>query len=213
MGVKPGKTRMIVDVLRVFYGPDAFRVEAGDPYRTLVGCILSQRTKDANSARAAKALFSVADTPEGILNLNETRLRQLIRPSGFYNQKARHIIGASRQIVECFHGETPNTRRELMSLPGVGAKTADIVLSYGYGEPAIAVDTHIHRVARRLGLAHRDAKTEEVKLALEGELHSSDWSYADGALLQLGKDLCKPKKPDCFCCPVEKLCLYWDKRF
>jgi endonuclease-3 len=213
MGVKPSKTGRIIDALRAFYGPDAFRVEVGDPYRALVGCILSQRTRDANSARAAEALFSVADTPEGILGLDENRLRQLIRPSGFYNQKARHITEASRQIVERFHGETPRTRSDLMSLPGVGAKTADIVLSYGYGEPAIAVDTHINRVARRLGLARGEAKPEEVKLALEGDLPPSDWSYADGALLQLGKDTCRPRKPACGRCPVEKLCGYQEKRF
>ena len=211
--MKPSKTSRIIDALRAFYGADAFRVDVGDPYRALVGCILSQRTKDANSTKAAEALFSVADTPEGILNLDENRLRQLIRPSGFYNQKARHIIGASRQIVERFHGETPRTRDELMSLPGVGEKTASIVLSYGFGEPAIAVDTHIHRVARRLGLARGEAKPEQVKLALEGDLPASDWSYADGAILQLGKDFCRPRKPACGRCPVEKMCGYKEKEF
>jgi len=212
MDVKPSKTGRIVDALRGFYGPDAFRIEVSDPYRALVGCILSQRTKDANSTKAAEALFSVADTPEGILNLDENRLRQLIRPSGFYNQKARHIIGASRQIVERFHGETPRTRDELMSLPGVGEKTASIVLSYGFGEPAIAVDVHIHRVARRLGLARAEAKPEEVKHALEGDLPPSEWNYADGALLQLGKDFCRPRKPACGRCPAKKMCEYQDKK-
>ena len=206
--MKPSKTSRIIDALRAFYGADAFRVDVGDPYRALVGCILSQRTKDANSARASEALFAVADTPEGILSLDENHLIQLIRPSGFYNQKARHIIEASRQIVERFHGETPRTRGDLMSLPGVGEKTASIVLSYGFGEPAIAVDTHIHRVARRLGLARAEAKPEEVKIALEGDLPSSDWSYVDGALLQLGKDFCRPRKPACGRCPVEKMCGY-----
>lgn len=213
MGVKTSKTGRIVDALRAFYGSDAFSVEVGDPYRALVACILSQRTKDTNSARAAEALFSVADTPEGVLSLDEDRLRLLIRPSGFYNQKARHIIGASRQIVERFHGETPRTSGDLMSLPGVGEKTASIVLSYGFGEPAIAVDTHIHRVTRRLGLARAEAKPEEVKLVLEGDLLPSDWCYADGALLQLGKDFCRPRKPACGRCPVEKMCGYKEKEF
>ncbi len=211
--MKPSKTSRIIEALRVFYGADAFGVDVGDPYRALVGCILSQRTKDANSAKAAEALFAVADTPKSMLALDENHIKQLIRPSGFYNQKARHIIGASRQIVERFHGETPRTRGDLMSLPGVGEKTASIVLSYGYGEPAIAVDVHIHRVARRLGLARGEAKPEEVKLVLEGDLPSSDWSYADGALLQLGKDTCRPRKPACERCPVEKLCGYQEKRF
>jgi endonuclease-3 len=93
-----------------------------------------------------------------------------------------------------------------MTLPGVGPKTADIVLSYGYGEPAIAVDTHIHRVSRRAGLARGEAKPTEVKETLQGALPRGDWGYADGALLQIGKDYCKPRKPRCGDCPLKELC-------
>lgn len=205
------KVERIIGVLKRHYGVNAFRIETEDPFHALIGCILSQRTTNKNATKAAKTLFSAASTPQSILNLPEENLKQLIRPSGYYNQKARYIIETTRVIVENFNGETPSMREELLSLPGVGPKTADIVLSYGYGKPAVAVDTHIHRVSRRIGLAGIDAKTTEVKQALEIALPQTDWSYADGALLQLGKDYCKPRNPKCGECPVEKLCGYEDK--
>lgn len=192
--------------LRGHYGEDAFKVEIEAPFRALIGCILSQRTRDENASKAANALFAVASTPREILTLDPETLKRLIRSSGYYNQKAAYIIGACSAMVERFGGETPRTREELMTLPGVGPKTADIVLSYGYGEPAIAVDTHIHRVSRRAGLAREGAKPTDVKKALEGALPQGDWVYADGALLQLGKDYCKPRKPRCGDCPLKELC-------
>lgn len=201
----------VVSVLKRHYGADAFRIETAEPFHALISCILSQRTTDKNAANVTKTLFSAASTPQSILNLPEENLKQLIRSSGYYNQKAKYIIEATRVIVEKFNGETPRIRDELLSLPGVGPKTADIVLSYGYGEPAVAVDTHIHRVSRRIGLAGIDAKTTEVKKVLEDALPQTDWYYADGALLQLGKDYCKPRKPKCGECPVEKLCGYEEK--
>ncbi len=192
--------------LKAYYGEDAFIVEMEDPFRALIGCILSQRTRDENASKAANALFAVASTAEQILVLDPESLKRLIRPSGYYNQKARYILGACRAITERFEGETPRTREELLSLPGVGPKTADIVLSYGYGEAAIAVDTHIHRTSKRLGLAPKKSKPTEAKEALESALPRGDWTYADGALLQLGKDYCRPKKPRCGECPLGEYC-------
>jgi endonuclease III len=193
-------------VLKRHYGADAFKVEKETPFRALIGCILSQRTRDENASKAADDLFAAASTPQEILALDPEELKHLIRPSGYYNQKAKHIIGASRAIVDGFRGKTPRTREELLTLPGVGPKTADIVLSYGYGEPAIAVDTHIYRTSKRLGLSPENAKPTDVKKALESALPRSDWTYADGALLQLGKDYCKPKKPLCGDCPLKNQC-------
>lgn len=192
--------------LKAHYGEDAFVVERETPFRALIGCILSQRTRDENASKAANALFSVASTPEQILAPDPETLKQLIRSSGYYNQKARHILGACRAIIERFGGRTPRTREELLTLPGVGPKTADIVLSYGYGESAIAVDTHIHRTSRRLGLAPKDSKPSEAKAALESALPRGDWTYADGPLLQLGKDYCRPRKPRCGECPLGESC-------
>jgi endonuclease-3 len=200
------KVEIALNALKKYYGVDAFKVERVPPFYALIGCILSQRTRDKNASNAANALFAVASTPQEILALDPETLRQLIRPSGYYNQKVKHISGACRAIIERFGGETPRTRDELLTLVGVGPKTADIVLSYGYGEPAIAVDTHINRVSRRAGLARAKAKPTEVKNALQGVLSQSDWVYADGALLQLGKDYCKPRKPRCVECPLNVFC-------
>ena len=196
----------ILKALKGHYGEEAFTVSHEEPFRALIGCILSQRTRDENASRAAIALFSVASTPQQILALEPALLKQLIRPSGYFNQKAKHIIDASRMIVERFGGITPQTRTELLTLPGVGPKTADIVLSYGFGQPAIAVDTHINRVAKRLGLANDNASPADIKISLEDSLPRIDYNYADGAILSIGKEYCKPGRPRCRECPLEQVC-------
>ncbi len=188
------------------YGEHTFAVKTEPPFRSLISCILSQRTRDANSTKAAKALFKMASTPADIIALDQETLKRLIRPSGYYNQKARHIIGSCKVIVEKFEGKTPRSRENLLTLPGVGPKTADIVLNYGFDEPSIAVDTHIQRTSRRLGLAPRNAKPTEVKKALESAILMEDWRFVDGALLQLGKDYCRQSKPKCVECPLRNEC-------
>ncbi len=193
-------------MLRRHYGDSLPCDSREEPFRALVGCILSQRTKDANASSAAEALFAVADTPEEVLTLDEAKLRRLILPSGFYNMKARYIVGACTALRDRFGCKVPRTRDELLSLPGVGPKTADIVLSHGFGEPAIAVDTHILRVSKRLGVVGSNAKPEEAKAVLEGAMPRSDYRFADSALLQLGKDFCKQRKPDCGKCPIAVFC-------
>jgi len=205
------KAERVLKVLKRHYGMEAFQPKKEEPFRALVGCILSQRTRDENAVKAAEALFDQASSPEAILQLDEATLKRLIRPSGYYNQKAKYIIGACKAIIEGHKGKTPHIREELLNLPGVGPKTADIVLSYGYSYPAIAVDTHIHRVSRRVGLAHGEASPIEVKKRLETSLPSNDWWYTDGALLQLGKDYCKPRRPRCNECPVGFMCDYNEK--
>ena len=192
--------------LKAHYGEDAFSVVKEDPFRVLISCILSQRTRDKNAEKAANALFAVASTAEEILALDPESIKKLIRPSGYYNQKTKHILGVCSEITKKFGGNTPRIREELLSLPGVGPKTADIVLSYGYCEASIAVDTHIYRTSKRLGLVRKESKHTEVKETLESAFPSSDWMFADGALLQLGKDFCKPKKPRCKECPLGKYC-------
>jgi endonuclease-3 len=202
------KVRKVFTALRRHYGEDAFKVESEIPFRALIGCILSQRTRDENASKAADALFKVASTPSEVLCLDHEILKMLIRPSGYYNLKSAYIISACKVIIERFNSETPRTREGLLTLPGVGPKTADIVLSYGYGIPAIPVDTHILRVCRRTGLVSLRGKPNKVKDTLEGSLPRRYWFYADSAFLQLGKDYCKPQKPRCDNCPLKKLCEY-----
>ena len=164
---KAERMTAITRLMREHYGEiDEGPRKPRDPYRTLIGCVLSHRTRDENSRRAARNLFAEIEGPLDILAMNQDTLKELIRCSGFYNQKARNIVAISRVLVNDFGGMVPDDRETLMGLPGVGPKTADIVLSYAFGKPAIAVDVHVSRVARRLGLAPADAGSERVKEAL-----------------------------------------------
>jgi endonuclease-3 len=202
------KVQRALRALRGHYDGDTFKVGSEAPFRALIGCILSQRTRDENASKAADALFKLASNPIEILAIDPETLKKLIRSSGYYNLKSAYIIGACKVIMDKFGGETPKTREGLLTLPGVGPKTADIVLSYGYGVPAIAVDTHILRVCRRTGLVEKIAGPTEVKNTLEGSLPREYWCYADSAFLELGKEYCKPKKPRCDDCPLKELCEY-----
>ncbi|OGD44463.1 hypothetical protein A3K69_00160 [Candidatus Bathyarchaeota archaeon RBG_16_57_9] len=177
-----------------------------DPFRTLIGCILSQRTREGNAERAVRSLFDAASTPGEVLGLDQDRLEALIRPSGFYRQKARHIIGACRALMENYGGAVPRGREALMRLPGVGPKTADIVLAYSYGAQTVPVDVHVWRVSRRLGLAPIDADHEAVKEALEKTIPSDYKVLYDRTTLRLGKEYCRKSAPRCGECPLRGLC-------
>ena len=181
-------------------------VEKSNPFKTLIGCVLSQRTRDENAEKAAEALFTVAEGPEDILKLGKNRLRRLIRRSGFYNQKARYIRGICESLVKEFEGRVPKDRESLLSLPGVGPKTADIVLSYAFNMPAIAVDVHVETVAKRLGLVEDDADPEEVKRVLEALVPTEDRRLVDGAFVRFGKEFCRSRAQRCGQCFLKHLC-------
>jgi len=179
---------------------------SGDPFRTLIGCVLSHRTRDANTARAAEALFNVVATPEEVLNLGPDELKALIRCSGFYNQKARNITAICQDLVDNHGSTVPDDRGTLMSLRGVGPKTADIVLDHAYNVPAIAVDVHVARVARRLGLADPKAGPEEVKAALEQLVRPERYRFIDNGFVRHGKEYCRKTNPRCGECPLRGVC-------
>ena len=199
----------ITRLMREHYGDvDERPREPRDPYRTLIGCVLTHRTRDENSRRAASNLFAEIEGPLDILAMNQDTLKKLIRCSGFYNQKARSIVAISRTLVDDFDGKVPDDRETLMGLPGVGLKTADIVLSYAFQQPAIAVDVHVSRVARRLGLASRDAGPERVKEALESLVPPDLYRFLDRAFVRHGKEYCSKSKPRCSGCFLGELCEY-----
>ena len=176
-----------------------------DPFRSLVSVMLSAQTTDAMSARASAKLFAVADTPEAILALQPARLRGLIRDAGLYNTKARSIRAMCADLQARFTGQVPSTRGELMSLPGVGRKSADIMLRFVFGEPAVAVDTHVHRVCNRTGLAH--GKTEaQTAAGLDQRVPDGYRFGAHMWLLEHGKRVCKARKPMCDRCFLVDLC-------
>jgi endonuclease-3 len=205
----PERMTAITRLMREHYGSiDERPQEPRDPYRTLIGCVLSHRTRDENSSRAARNLFEEIEGPLDLLAMDPDALKELIRCSGFYNQKARNIIAISRVLCEKFGGNVPDDRETLMGLPGVGPKTADIVLSYAFGKPAIAVDVHVSKVARRLGLAPEDAGPERVKEALESLVPPDSYRFVDNAFVKHGKEFCRNSKPQCSECFLSDLCTH-----
>ena len=176
-----------------------------DPFRSCISCMLSAQSRDANTAAAVRNLFALAKTPQQMLALPNEQVAEAIRPCGLYNMKARNIAKFCTYLVEELDGVVPTTREGLMKMPGIGRKCADIVLSFTFDEDVIAVDTHVHRVANRTGLA--EGKTE-AKTAQSLEERTPAWALRDGHfwLLQFGKRVCKSQVPACEDCPINHLC-------
>lgn len=177
-----------------------------DPYKVLINSILSQRTREENAAKASTRLFKRVGSPQELIELPEDELKELIRCSGFYNQKARYLKQASKVIHEKYDGEIPSRMELLVDLPGVGPKTAAIVLYNGFGEPHIAVDTHVKRVSKRIGLVNREASSKQVKSKLETIFSKSDWNLIDNSFYSIGRKHCKNKRPRCNDCPISEYC-------
>jgi endonuclease-3 len=202
------KVSAVIDKLTEAYPKLRDTPSRQDPFRTLVGGILSQRTRDSNSERAAETLFSRASTPSDILRLSREELHGLIRCSGFYRQKAEHIRGTCRALMERHDGEVPRDRETLVTLPGVGPKTADIVLTHCFDEAAIPVDVHVSRVSRRLGLAPMNANPEETQRKLHKLIPRDKYLFYDRSIVHLGKEYCRKTKPLCGECPLRGCCDY-----
>ena len=177
-------------------------------YRSCISCMLSAQSLDTNTAKAAKALFALADTPEAMLALDDDAIAAAIKPCGLYNMKTRNIRAFNTALLEQHDGIVPDTRDGLLSLPGIGRKCADIVLSFTFGQDVIAVDTHVHRVCNRIGLT--EAKLAD-RTAQQLEDRSPEWALRDGHfwLIQFGKRVCTARAPKCETCPVSDLCEYY----
>jgi endonuclease-3 len=179
-------------------------------FELLIETILSQRTRDENSEKAANNLFKVARTPKQILKLPMKRLQSLIRTSGTYRQKAKRIKQLSKIILEKYNGKVPDKREELMELPGVGFKTSAIVLMYGFNKPAIAVDVHVEVCSKRLGLISEDSKPQEIEVELESLFPRNKWYLINLGFVSFGKEICKPVNPLCIkdnkSCPFSSFC-------
>jgi endonuclease-3 len=180
-------------------------LEWTSPYTLLVAVALSAQATDVSVNLATRKLFAVADTPEKMLELGEEGLRELIKTIGLFNTKAKHVIALSRQLIEQFGGDVPRDRASLETLPGVGRKTANVVLNTAFGEPTIAVDTHLFRVSNRTRLA--PGKTPlEVELKLEKATPAIFLRHAHQWLILHGRYICKARRPECWRCPVKDLC-------
>jgi endonuclease-3 len=180
-------------------------LEFHNPYTLLVAVVLSAQATDAGVNRATRGLFAVADTPQKMLVLGEEGVKAHIRTIGLFNTKARNVIALSALLVERHGGEVPRERAALEALPGVGRKTANVVLNEAFGEPTLAVDTHVFRVARRLGLS--EGKTPEaVERDLLAQVPAAHARAAHHLLILHGRYLCKARAPECWRCPLVRWC-------
>ena len=179
-------------------------------YTLLVAVVLSAQATDVGVNKATKTLFAVADTPQKMLDLGEARLKEHIKTIGLFNNKAKNVIALSRALLEQHGGEVPRDREALEKLPGVGRKTANVVLNMAFGEPTIAVDTHIFRISNRTGLA--PGKTPlAVEKKLEKVVPPAYRLHAHHWLILHGRYVCKARKPDCPACVVQAFCRFKGK--
>ncbi len=179
--------------------------EKRDPFLTLVGCILSLRTKDETTAIAAPRLFEHARTPAAMLELSPATIERLIYPVGFYRTKARVIRDICRDLIARFGGGVPDEIDQLLTLKGVGRKTANLVVTEAFRKPGICVDTHVHRISNRWGLV-RTKTPDHSEAALRKVLPRRYWIEYNGLLVAFGQTLCQPVSPWCSRCPVAHLC-------
>ena len=175
------------------------------PYEVLVSTLLSLRTKDEVTGAAAARLLEVARTPQAMLELTPREIEQLIYPVGFYPTKARRLLSISRILLERYDGKVPDTLEELTALPGVGRKTANLVLVEGFKVPAICVDTHVHRISNRIGYV-KTKNPDQTELALRKKLPRRHWVRYNELLVAFGQVLCRPISPFCSRCPVTGMC-------
>ncbi len=194
---------IIIKRLKKRYPPGKFNSD--DPFRVLIATVLSQRTRDEVTDRATKKLFSKYKTPAALASADVGDIEELIREVGFYRVKAPRIKKIALIIQSEFKGKLPGEMDILLSLPGVGRKTANCVLVYGFGKDAIAVDTHVHRISNRLGLV-ATRTPEETEIKLKEVLPIKYWRHINELLVRFGQDICRPVSPKCGICPITELC-------
>ncbi len=207
---KQDKTSALAELGRLY--PDAKpALQYATAYELLVAVILSAQCTDERVNKVTAVLFEKYSTPQAMCTLSQEELQKYIFSCGFYRMKAEHILSASKDILEKFGGEVPNTVEALMSLAGVGKKTANVVYSVWFGGDAIAVDTHVFRVSNRLGLA-KGSTPLEVEGGLNKAIPKSDWSKAHHWLIWHGRKVCHSQKPDCANCTLRAICDYAKKQ-
>jgi len=185
--------------------PPVVGVMPPDPYKILLATILSLRTKDATTEQASERLFKLADTPEKMVLLTETEIEKAIFPVGFYKNKAVNIKEISRVLIDKYEGKVPDDLDELLTLRGVGRKTANLTITLGFGKLGICVDIHVHRITNRWGYV--STKTpDETEFALREKLPEEYWIIINDLLVSFGQNLCKPISPHCSICELREFC-------
>ena len=179
--------------------------DSRDPFQVLISCLISLRTKDEVTAEASARLFRLARTPRAMLILSSAQIARAVYPAGFYRTKAKTIKGICRTLLEKHGGEVPDDLDTLLSLKGVGRKTANLVINVGFGKPGICVDTHVHRISNRLGIVSTRTP-EKTEFALRHLLPRRHWIPYNDLLVTFGQNVCKPISPLCSTCPIDRLC-------
>ena len=185
--------------------------EHADPFAILVGTVLSLRTRDSVTEKAFYQLWPIASTPHSLLSLSHSQLEAAIRPVGFYRTKARSLKAMAKILLERHGGEVPRDLQSLLDLPGVGRKTANLVVTEAFGRPGICVDTHVHRIVNWWGFV-QTRSPDETEQILRQTLPKKWWLPINGLLVSFGQSVCRPVGPKCGECPVYKMCPYPGKK-
>lgn len=207
--MKKENIEKVLKILSETYPDAKCALNFNSPYELLISTILSAQCTDVRVNQVTEELYKEYNTPKKVISLTEEELGEKIRSCGFYKNKSKNILGATRLIIEEHNGEVPSTMEELISLPGVGRKTANVVLSNAFGVPAIAVDTHVFRVSNRLGIAKGETP-EQVEKGLMENVPRDMWSDAHHYIIFHGRQICKARKPNCEECPVAPYCEYFN---
>jgi len=207
----PKKIRIVLEILQDNYGDKTTALEFQDPFQLLVSTILSAQSTDVQVNKITRSLFRQYPNARSFLLLGQPELENKIKSIGLYKNKARNIIASCEILVEKYQGRVPDNREELTALPGVGRKTANVVLSVGFKQDAIAVDTHVFRVSNRIGLANA-SDPQKTELDLMKNIPQQNWSAAHHWLIWHGRTICKAQNPQCPACPIKDYCLYSRKR-
>jgi endonuclease III len=182
--------------------------EYGDPFKILIGTILSSRTRDETTTKVVKTLFKRFRNAKELAEGNIEEVKQIIHSIGFYNVKAKRIIEVSQLIVKRFNGKVPNRIEKLLELPGVGRKTANCVLVYGFNKPAIPVDIHVHRISNRIGLVNTKTP-EKTEIELNSIIDKKYWLKLNNTFVMYGQNVCLPVTPKCNLCELKKMCKFY----
>ena len=175
------------------------------PYTILIATLLSLRTKDENTAKVCKELFKIANTPQTLLEIPIEKLEIIVKPTGMYRKKSAVIREVSQTVIERFNGNVPNSKNDLLSIRGVGEKTANIVLNNAFSIPTIAVDTHVHRIPNMLGFIETETEKETLKALCE-KVPKEYWSTLNFNIVSFGQTVCLPRSPKCDVCPIVPYC-------
>ncbi|MBT4135546.1 endonuclease III [archaeon] len=181
------------------------QTQGKDPFKILISCLLSLRSKDETTEKISRKLFQIADTPQKIIQLPTEKLEKIIFSTGHYRKKAQTLKHVSNELINNFNNKVPDTKEELLSIKGIGPKTANIVLNFAYDQPTLPIDTHCHRIPNRLGWV-KTKTPEQTEIELEKILPKKYWKEFNGIFVSFGRRICLPISPLCSQCPINNYC-------